>query len=309
MNTLTNHLQRCLLIMALLAPSLLFGQVTKACFKARVQTPERKVMNVQLTSSDTILLNNLGTIYALSIDATIEQPRESSFVRLVLEDVEGHNYLVAESDRFRNDTSVVNLSEYCEETAQLNGITPLRLKCYLTNASLQLTDIHISNEIPSRGNATAADIRTVKEEQVQDIVDRINEYNVRHGKLWYAATTLAAKEFFSEKQRRLGMTLDYNTLCMEYYAGGFFEMGNLQNMPRSQNTNYVNVFDWTNRHGKNWITSIKNQRSTHYCTSFATIAGVEAMANLYFNDTINMNHRRSDPDGENKEGRRVRNGM
>lgn len=117
MNYLTYYFQKCFLMAALLAPVTFYAQVTKECFKARLQTPTKAEMNVQLTSSDTISLRQLGTIYALSIDATIEQPREASFVRIVLEDVEGHNYLIAESDRFRNDTTTVNLMEYCEETA------------------------------------------------------------------------------------------------------------------------------------------------------------------------------------------------
>ena len=185
MNIQSNFIQKCLFTLALLVPSLLYAQVTKECFKTRIQTPVKERMNVHLTSSDTIPLKHLGTIYALSIDATIEQPREASFVRIVLEDTEGHNYLVAESDWFRNDTTTVQLSEYCEETAQLNGITPLRLKCYLTNASLQLTGIHTSKEQPKRALAKD-DKKLLKENQVQNIVDRINNYNARHEKMWKA---------------------------------------------------------------------------------------------------------------------------
>ena len=176
---------------ALLTASALSVQAADT-FKARVRATAQQTMNISLSASDTIPLSNLGTIYALSIDAVITKPREASFVRIVLEDVEGHNYLVAESDRFRNDTTTVNLSEYCEETAQLNGITPLRLKCYLTHASLQLTGIHISNEMSTRGVATEQELRAMKEAQVQDIVDRINEYNVRHHKLWRADITTAS---------------------------------------------------------------------------------------------------------------------
>ena len=289
MNTLTNYLQKCLLVLALLVPSLLLAQTTKACFKARVQTPEKKMMNLQLTSSDTIPLNHLGTIYALSIDATIEQPREGSFVRIVLEDMEGKNYLVAESDRFRNDTTSVILSEYCEETAQLNGVTPFRLKCYLTNASLQMTGIHTSNEVPTRGNATTAELRAMKEEQVQNIVERINEYNVRHGRLWRAGITDLALKNYNDQHAYEGE--DSYMANFKYYVDGFYEIGERkESVTRSITTsNYVNSFDWRNRHGRNWITPVKDQGTTLFCPVFAVTGMLESLTNLYFNDTINLN--------------------
>lgn len=270
--------------MALLVPSLLYAQVTKECFKARIQTPVKEVMHVHLTSSDTIPLKHLGPIYALSIDATIEQPREASFVRIVLEDAEGHNYLVAESDWFRNDTTTVQLSEYCEETAQLNGITPLRLKCYLTNASLQLTGIHTSSEMPKRGMMMKAELESVKTAQVQNVVDRINEYNIRHGKLWRAGTNTIALLNLDEKAKSLGVNLDFNTECIEYYVGGIYEFGNSINYNyQSVNSSYTYSYDWCDKHNKNWTTPVRDQLSTPYCSAFAVAAGVEMMRNLYFN--------------------------
>lgn len=288
MNTHTNYYQKCLLVAALLVPSLLFGQVTKECFKARVQTPTKEMMNVQLTSSDTIPLNNLGIIYALSIDATIEQPREASFVRIVLEDLEGHNYLIAESDRFRNDTTTVSLHEYCEETAQLNGITPLLLKCYLTNASLQLTGIHTASELPKRA-LTSNDRKLLKERQVQDIVNRINEYNVRHGKLWQAGTTSYSLRCF-EGQSDMGEN-DAYWANLRYYVSGLYEIGERgQRSTSNFVSSYAESFDWTQlRHDKEWITPIKNQVDDGPCMIYAAVGVAEAMTNLYFNDTINLN--------------------
>ena len=283
MNIQPNFIQKCLFTMALLVPSLLYAQVTKECFKDRLQTPAKEVMNVHLTSSDTIPLNNLGTIYALSIDATIEQPREASFVRIVLEDTEGHNYLVAESDWFRNDTTIVRLSEYCEETAQLNGITPLRLKCYLTHATLNLTSIHTSAEQPKRA-LTNNDRKQLKEEQVQAIVDRINEYNIRHRKLWRAGVTDINRNLFSHCSA--DTIIDPYISNLKYYNSGVYEMG--ERGLREEDSPYPPTFDWRSQHNKNWITSVKSQDSINWCATFAAVALTEAMTNLYFNDTINL---------------------
>lgn len=286
MSIQSNFIQKCLFTMALLVPSLLSAQVTKECFKARVQTPVKEVMKVHLTSSDTIPLKHLGTIYALSIDATIEQPREASFVRIVLEDTEGHNYLVAESDWFHNDTTIVQLSEYCEETAQLNGVMPLRLKCYLTNASLQLTGIHTSTEQPKRGLMSSAEFKSVKSAQVQDVVDRINEYNIRHGKLWRAGVTDWALRSYNNQLSYGGE--DAYISNFKYYIEGIYEVGEPEeSAPLRTESNYVDSFDWRHRHGRNWMSPVKHQSTGNSCWAFAAVGVTEALVNLYFNDTIN----------------------
>ena len=287
MNIQSNFIQKCLFTLALLVPSLLYAQVTKECFKARIQTPVKEVMNVHLTSSDTIPLKHLGPIYALSIDATIEQPREASFVRIVLEDTEGHNYLVAESDWFRNDTTTVQLSEYCEETAQLNGITPLRLKCYLTNASLQLTGIHTSTEQPKRALAND-DKKLLKENQVQNIVDRINNYNARHEKMWKAGMTGISLLQYEHRDSLLMRAQDPYLSNFAYYIGGLYEFGEYHQLVSERPTNFVPTFSWRNRHGTDWITGAKDQLYGAYCVTFAVVGMAESLVNLYYNRHLDL---------------------
>lgn len=287
MNIQPNFIQKCLFTMALLVPSLLYAQVTKECFKARIQTPVKEMMNVHLTSSDTIPLKHLGTIYALCIDATIEQPREASFVRIVLEDTEGHNYLVAESDWFRNDTTTVQLSEYCEETAQLNGVTPLRLKCYLTNASLQLTGIHTSTEQPKRALAND-DKKLLKENQVQNIVDRINNYNTRHEKMWKAGMTGISLLQYEHRDSLLMRAQDPYLSNFAYYIGGLYEFGEYHQLVSERPTNFVPTFSWRNRHGTDWITGAKDQLFGAYCVTFAVVGMAESLVNLYYNRHLDL---------------------
>ena len=269
------------------------GQATETnrLFKARHQTNLTRSVSTQLTHSDTIPLQNMSAIYALSIDATITQPREASFVRIVLEDTEGHDYLVAESDRFRNDTLTVQLSEYCEETARLDGVTPTRLKCYLSgDATLTITGIYASDQTPTRGEATSVETAaSIKEAQVQDIVDRINNYNVRHGKLWRAGVSNSALidynsqiEFQGEQDAYMGN--------LKYYVVGIYDIGGINDNLSLQHrsSSYVSDFDWRNRHSRNWITSVKNQGGSGYCVAFAINGMLEARANLYFNRPLNL---------------------
>lgn len=276
------------LVAALLMASPFVGQAaeTSRAFKARRQTNASRTMNVRLTKSDTIPLVNAQPIYALSIDATITQPHEASFVRIVLEDKEGHDYLVAESDRFRNDTATVQLTGYCEETAQLGGITPVRLKCYMAgDAALRITGIHLSDQLPLRAQSTSEESAAdIKRAQVQEVVDRINEYNVRHGKLWQAGATGYALRSYEEQ--RINGEEDAYFANMKYYVDGLYEIGerNLTSQITTQ-SDFVDHFDWRNRHGVNWITSIKDQGLSDFCNVFGAVGVAEALTNIYYNDS------------------------
>ena len=292
-NTYSRFIKGCCMIAALLMVIPLAGQNGKdsPIFKTRRQTNvTRSLTKAQITTSDTIPLQNLGAIYAFSIDATITQPREASFVRIVLEDAEGHDYLVAESDRFRNDTTFVQLTEYCEETARLDGIIPIRLKCYLAgDATLLLTSYHVSDQEPTRGQtANEETVAAIKEAQVQSIVDRINEYNVRHGKLWRAGLNSWSLVKYDSNIKGEG---DAYTANFKYYTDGIYEMGERSAQRSTYNSPYVESFDWRNRHGKNWMTdSIGDQTDTIPCCQiFASVASTEALTNLYFNKQLQLN--------------------
>ena len=287
-NTYSRFIKGCCMIAALLMVIPLAGQNGKdsPIFKTRRQTNvTRSLTKAQITTSDTIPLQNLGAIYAFSIDATITQPREASFVRIVLEDTEGHDYLVAESDRFRNDTSIVQLTGYCEETAKLHGVTPLCLKCYLAgDATLLLTSYHVSDQEPTRGQAANEETdAAIKEAQVQSIVERINEYNARHGKLWRAGLNNWALAEYDSDIKGEG---DAYTANFKYYTDGIYEMGERPAQRSTYNSPYVDSFDWRYRHGQNWIgDSIRNQGSSEFCTVFAVVGSVEALTTIFYNDT------------------------
>lgn len=47
-------------------------------------------------------------------------------------------------------------------------------------------------------------------------------------------------------------------------------------------------FDWRNRHGENWITTVKNQGSAGACRTFAPTGTLEAQINLYYNRLLDL---------------------
>ena len=196
---------------------------------------QKTTINVnQYFDSDTALmvLNSRGAISGLSVDMRITRTSPRFLVRLVLEDNNQKQYLIAESYR----------------------------------------------EIAGDG------------EIVQAKVDKINAYNNAHQRLWTAGVTQLSLMTLEERMRALGFDVSDDTGGFEYYAGGIFEVGDpeeyVQNPTRTNS--FVDEFDWTDRHGKNWMTSIKGQGYSNYCAAFTGVACAEALTNLYYNQKIDL---------------------
>lgn len=263
----------------------------QSVFRALFPENYTQQLRTTFTSSDTIPLDGLSDIYSLSIDATIYQPQEASFARIVLEDKNGHDYLVAESNWFRFDSTIVTLDHYCEETAILNSITPSCLKCYVTgDATVTLTSINSSNHADTRNaDSFAENTKRIKDEQVKDIVDRINSYNTKHGRLWRAAVTEISSLPYNEKRNiyEEGSSDSYLN-NIQYYSGGLYEVGVPRAHAERTISPYVPSFDWRYRHGKNWLTPVKDQGRSNYCTVFAAVGMLESNMLLHYNDTSSI---------------------
>ncbi len=266
----------------------------KILFHPQYTDVEEIQINTLIDSCDSISLLDAGFIYSLSIDGTIFQPQEKSFVRIVLEDIVGHDYLVVESDWFRNDTTIMELDNYCEETVDLGGIVPKNLKCYLSGgSSIQIEKINISitpktNLLRGLSNNT----RDVRRAQVDNIVERINNYNKRHCKLWRAGVTPLSLMEYDKRNRLYGFsdTGAYDSYLSNYiyYKSGIYEVGERKAQKHRNQSLYTPTFRWDRIHGQNWMTIPKNQWDSNWCVCFATCSVLEALVNLQYNQHIDL---------------------
>lgn len=233
-------------------------------------------------------------IYGLSVNAQIKQKGSDSFVRIILFDKEGNEYLVAESNRMFNDTSRVAFSDYCEETLSLNGVTPVVIKIVVHNAELYLQSFNVQESLSGVTTLSKTERVELRHAQVEQKVAAINAFNLKHKVPWRAGVTDISLEPFSERKAMMGMTDDESDSGgFEYYKGGIFcNPTAFKNDIKASVANsassspYVKEYDWRNRHGKNWMTSVKKQ-TNWTCWAFASLGTLEAYINIYYNKLLN----------------------
>lgn len=273
------------------AESNCFQLISEDGYHMRTILPPSKV-------SDTFEIDDNRPISGLSLSGVIILPNSNSFVRIILQDKQGKEYLVLETNRIYNDSDTLLVSNYCEETKNLPNIYPHQLLFYSDKASVNISSVTL--KIPNEDTITKHDnhINKYKELfekdkmiQVEQIVRNINKNNQRHNRLWRAEVTDISLLTWEEKKKILSIDGRCYPTGFEYYSSGIFEFGEVdinQTISRSSSP-YVDSFDWRNRHGINWMTSVKNQNTGNGCWAFAAVGVTEALVNLYFNQKIDYN--------------------
>lgn len=270
---------------------------------------ERQNTNTVYTSTSEFPLDNMYAIYGLSISGHSQVNSDTSLVRVLLVDNQGKSYLVYED--FYLTASNMAFQDMAFETAYLDSVTPDKLKIIIRDATLYLNDVSFSygDEAVIRNSGMDRKVLAKTQQQTQEeyMIDRWNEYNEANNELWFAGKTALSGLSYESKKAALGATSDaYQSDGLEYYVGGIYVMRSYDDVDNraiedtlpsislpSYNT-YVESFDWRNRHGRNWMTSVKNQKEPIQhdslgnggCWAFAACATVEAKMNLQFNQLL-----------------------
>ena len=220
--------------------------------------------------------------------------------RIILVDEEGGEFLVGEWDkRFCTDSL---FSDMCIETANLQQKRILYIKVIAHDAILHIDSLEwLSDSLSATSRALAHSNCVTPELRAT----QWNKYNAAYGMHWVAGR-IDGMDYSYDNIKSVFYcdNDDYYSNGMEYYAGGLFELdspnGDEQTEEKDEqsrdNSTFVSHFDWRNRHGKNWITSVKNQilpeEQSIYgnggCWAFGPIAATEAITNLYFNQLLNI---------------------
>lgn len=251
--------------------------------------------NTPIQSDTLISLNYPKAITGLSVSGTaILNHSSNSLVRITLQDDYNTEWLVYELFPLLTDSNVVTFDNVAFETSVLDHVTAKWLKVKIINATLQLTDINTSNQAVASYSLQQS---RAMEAQSSYIIDKLNENLGKRNIPWRAGETSISQMTYEEKKAMFGGEVP-NLGGFEYYKGGIFVMPDYE----GQNGNekmatasvseeedlYVKEWDWRNRHGKNWMTPVKEQGECGSCWAFATVGALEAYVNLYYNQPLNI---------------------
>lgn len=238
--------------------------------------------------SDTVFeLNEISTISGISVTGQAILNNESnSLVRITLEDNYNTELLVYEVFPLISDSLVVIFDNVAFETAILNNIVATQLNIKIINATLQLNKISLSTEpilfAPSLQDSV---LNTTSSYFIEKLNEKLEEKEIP----WVAGETSISQLTYEEKKSLFGGEVP-NLGGFEYYVGGVFVVPDdiEKTATETSSFSFPIEWDWRNRHGKNWMTPVKDQGQCGSCWAFATIGAIEAYVNLYYNDLLNL---------------------
>lgn len=159
------------------------------------------------------------------------------------------------------------------------GIALTTIKIEIKNAELRNLSVNVSK--------TQTSILT-KQNKINKI--SLINHNLRsQNALWVAGETAISQLSYQDKKGLFNGHIP-DLQGFEYYTGGVFELQNDSttfSKTAMVESSYVSSFDWRNRHGRNWVTTVKNQYPCGSCGIFAVTGAIEALINLYFNQILN----------------------
>lgn len=246
-----------------------------------------------IQSDTTITLDYPETITGLSVSGTATLNHASnSLVRVTLQDDYNTEWLVYELFPLLADSSTVTFSNVAFETSVLENITAKQLNITIINATLTLSDINTSNQ-----SVASYSIQQNRAMEAQNayIIEKLNENLEKRNIPWRAGETSVSRKTYEEKKAMFGGKVP-NLGGLEYYKGGIFVMPGYESevsndgiatvsatSTTEEEDPYVKEWDWRNRHGKNWMTPVKDQGLCNSCWAFSTVGYLESYMNLYYN--------------------------
>ncbi len=240
-------------------------------------------INKTFSKSGSVYKLQAKPIYSLYVSGERTISKSDGYIRIIFIDSNNKQYLVYEA-LGPYDSGTSSFDSSCEESCSLNGITPKEIKVEISGAIIKINNIFVAEDKNSVITAKSAQQSSAaKLSKIQDYI-RKNNFG------WTAGETSVSRMSYEEKRKLLGVAEGKdlpNMQGFEYYKGGVFKIGDSKATSKSGSSKLPSSFDWRNRHGENWLTSIKNQLCGS-CWAYGATGAVEAVTNLYYNQHLDL---------------------
>lgn len=238
-------------------------------------------------------------IYGLNFSGHVELNGETSLIRIILLAQDGQKFMLYEAYPLITSSLSFDVSDACDETCYLNGLIPAGLIIEIIDAQVEIDYLNtIDNYVADAETLQWQEKRNNDQNKIAQLTVNIPEYGFN----WVPGDNGVVQWYYYQKTQHWGEK--YNLLGYDYYSGGIYEAPGATYATITYN-NYVNVWDWRNRHGANdplspywdyddqcysgWLTLPKNQgMACGACSTFGTLGSLEAIINLFYNQHVNL---------------------
>ncbi len=269
------------------------------------------------TKDEEFTIDLRTTVSALSFSGSIKLADKEGYVKIVL-NPDTDMLLGLESYPLITKTTN-SFSDVCFETCNLNNLRVTKIKIIIKDAELKLDNIYYlpTGQLSKTKNE-------IIESQNQEIITALQQKIQENNQHWTPAPTAVSKLPYKFKVQLLDGEYG-NKGSILFYRGGIFSFGNQEENKYTREISGTDepyfpfAFDWRNRHGEDWMTPVNDQcgcwvidhleydwywedcqaagyeyRCCGNCYAMASIASMEAVTNLYFNQHIDMDFSEQD---------------
>jgi len=254
------------------------------------------------------IFNKISSLNNLKLNATLNILSERSLVRVVLGCSDNKEYLIYEAYSPLVNPGSIGINSVCDETEFLNNVSPVYIKVLINEADITIKSFSFDNKVSKTTDTEIDRVKTVKH---KDKLDKLNQDLITKNKKWHAGINNLSKMSYMDKKLYFGVE-KYNSLGLEYYNDGIFELKDLELKSKSNlskvksavssavQSPYIDHFDWREKHGANissspyytgtingWVSPIKSQWA-NTCWAYAAVGVTETFVNLYYNQCINL---------------------
>jgi len=254
-------------------------------------------INNTFTSDEVIFpFEGVDKIYGISISGSVNLYSDTSLVRIIYTDINDMQWMVYEAYPLIVNDSVVTLDNACDETCFLDESLTYSITIQIINAQISISNLNINSEYEEEFS-----FRQYQAKRNKDLakIQQMNANIQARGWNWTASDNEIVEKFFTDK-RTIFSNDKFNMQGFDYYKNGVFKYISRYEIMPDSNSLLPKSFDWRSKHDattpgskydfgpKGWITPLnQDQGSCGSCWAFASISTLEAVINLFYNDSIN----------------------